>query len=108
MAGLERGTRLRSTRRTLLSARAQSKQDSGTFVDAAVRVSDQVETRLLLQALVVDFVSKAWQANTSRRKLTMNPVSHRARLSLESLEARETPAGIVDVTFARGSVTMVG
>lgn len=38
----------------------------------------------------------------------MKCTSHRTRPTLEPLEARETPAGIVDVTYARGSVTMVG
>lgn len=38
----------------------------------------------------------------------MNLLSHRTRLTLEPLEARETPAGVVDVTFARGAVTVIG
>jgi hypothetical protein len=33
---------------------------------------------------------------------------HHVRPTLESLEARETPAGIVNVTFAAGSVAIVG
>src|SRR5262245_39722041 len=32
----------------------------------------------------------------------------RTRLALESLETRETPAGVVDVTFLGGSLTLVG
>jgi hypothetical protein len=34
--------------------------------------------------------------------------AHHTRLALQSLEARDTPAGVVDVTFAEGSVTVVG
>src|SRR5262245_42482371 len=34
--------------------------------------------------------------------------AHRSRLSLERLEGRDTPAGVVDVTFADGSVILVG
>src|SRR4029453_11888394 len=47
-------------------------------------------------------------AQPSRRHRNMKPASHRTRLALEPLEARETPAGVVDVTFARGSVTLIG
>ena len=38
----------------------------------------------------------------------MTRTTYRARLNLDPLEARHTPAGVVDVTFADGSLTLVG
>src|SRR5262245_18896431 len=45
---------------------------------------------------------------TFLRRQTMPRIFPRTRLALEPLEARATPAGVVDVTFAHGSVTLVG